>query len=308
VTPSSASFPALGTTATVAVALGSLDEARELLASELARFDEACSRFRSDSELERANARAGELVQIGPLLEQAVGVALRAAAATDGMVTPTLGDALEAAGYDRTFELVRARDSWTVRAVPPRRSAWRDVELDEDARTLRVPPGLRLDLGATAKALAADRAAAAIAAATGAGALVSLGGDIAVAGAAPAGGWVVRIADDHAVPLSTPGPTIALRRGGLATSSVAVRRWRTDVGDAHHVIDPRTASPAATVWRTASVTAASCVDANVATLAALLIGEAAPAWLTARGLHARLVAHDDSVAYAGAWPVEAEAA
>lgn len=304
-----AAFPALGTTATVVVERGdTLAEARKLLANELGRLDQACSRFRSDSELSRSNARAGERVRIGPLLAEAIGVALRAAAATNGLVTPTLGDALDAAGYDRSFQLVRARDSWTVRSVPPRSGAWREVELDEDALTLQVPSGVRLDLGATAKALAADRAAATIAAETGSGVLVSLGGDIAVAGAPPAGGWVVRVADDHTAPLESPGPTVALTAGGLATSSTTVRRWRTDAGEAHHVIDPQTGRPAATPWRTVSVTAVTCVDANVSALAALVIGDAAPAWLTERGLHARLVAHDGATAYAGAWPADEEAA
>jgi thiamine biosynthesis lipoprotein len=137
--------------------------------------------------------------------------------------------------------------------------------------------------------------------------LVSLGGDIAVAGEAPGTGWVVRIADDHEAP-RVGGPAIAVSTGGLATSSTAVRRWATDRGVAHHVIDPRTALPAATSWRTVSVCAASCVEANVATLAALLLGADARAWLGSRGLHARLVREDGAITLAGAWPPEAEAA
>ena len=304
----SASFPALGTTATVIVARErGLDLARGLLARELAAIDGACSRFRRDSELERANARAGERIRIGPLLAEAVRVALDAAAATGGIVTPAIGAAVAAAGYDRTFRLVRARASWTIRAVRPDAEAWRAVEIDVDAGTLLVPSGVALDLGATAKALAADRAAATIARCVGP-VLVSLGGDIAVAGDPPPGGWVVRIADDHRASLDSAGPTVAIARGGLATSSTTVRRWRTDRGDAHHVIDPRTGRPAATPWRTVSVTAASCVDANAGALAALVLGDAAPAWLAARAVHARLVADDGAVVRVGAWPADAEAA
>lgn len=305
----STSFQALGTTATVVVSdPDALDVARGLLARELVLLDEACSRFRSDSELVRVNARAGHAVDVGPLLARAVAVAIEAAESTDGLVTPTLGTALARAGYDRTFRLVRARDSWTIRPAEARHSAWREIDLDAARGRLRVPRGVELDLGATAKALAADLAAASIAQASGCGVLVSLGGDLAVAGAPPALGWIVRIADDHEAPLHGAGPQVALTSGGLATSSTVVRRWRTDDGEAHHVIDPRTARPARTPWRTVSVAASSCVDANVAALAALLVGAGAPEWLAARGVHGRLVREDGRVELAGAWPAEADAA
>jgi thiamine biosynthesis lipoprotein len=305
----STSFRALGTTATVVVTEAeTLEQARQILAGELARFDEACSRFRGDSELSRANSQAGHTVQIGPLLARATEVAIGAAVATDGLVTPTLGTALAAAGYDRTFELVLQRGTWTVRTTSPSVRAWQEIQLDVAQGTLYVPRGVELDLGATAKAFAADCSAATIAGSTGCGVLVSLGGDIAVAGSPPPAGWVVRIADDHEAPLDTPGPSIVISTGGLATSSTTVRRWSTDRGEAHHIIDPRTARPATTPWRTISVHAASCVDANVATVGALLVGTEAPTWLGARGLHARLVRRDGTVRYAGGWPAGAEAA
>jgi thiamine biosynthesis lipoprotein ApbE len=305
----STSFRSLGTTATVVVTeAAALEEARQILARELTRFDEACSRFRPDSELSRANAQAGHTVTIGPLLARATEVALDAAQATEGLVTPTLGTALAAAGYDRTFELVLQRGTWAVRATHPSAHAWQEISLDVAQGTLRVPRGVELDLGATAKAFAADCASATIAGSTGCGVLVSLGGDLATAGSPPPAGWVVRIADDHETPLDAPGPSVVVAVGGLATSSTTVRRWATDRGEAHHIIDPRTALPAKTPWRTVSVHGASCVDANVATLAALLVGPDAPAWLNARGVHARLVRNDGTVAYAGGWPAGAEAA
>ncbi|HVU75982.1 MAG TPA: FAD:protein FMN transferase [Gaiellaceae bacterium] len=305
----SASFRSLGTTATVVVTdARALEEARRILAGELDRFDEACSRFRTDSELSRANANAGHTVEIGPLLARATEVAIAAARATRGLVTPTVGPALAAAGYDRTFELVRQRRTWTVRATAPSTDAWQEIRLDLAQGTLRVPRGAELDLGATAKALAADCASATIAGRVGGGALVSLGGDIAVAGDPPRGGWVVRIADDHEAPLDSAGPSVVIGTGGLATSSTTVRRWTTDHGEAHHIVDPRTGRPAATRWRTVSVYAASCVDANVAALAALLSGSDAPARLDERGLHGRFVGDDGTVSYAGGWPAGAEAA
>src|SRR5439155_25516009 len=126
----------------------------------------------------------------------------------------------------RAFTIVGGRDPGTGRARFAPAAGWRRVELDEDRRSIRIPAGVELDLGATARAPAADRAAAAAADATGAGVLVSLGGDIAVAGPTPPGGWPVRIADDHRASLDGPGPVVGVESGGLATSSVTVRRWR----------------------------------------------------------------------------------
>ena len=305
----STSFRALGTTATIAVSVpDALGDARSLLESELVLLDEACSRFRSDSELVRANARAGQSVEIGPILGRAVEVALDAAASSGGLVSPTVGAALAGAGYDRTFELVRLRAEWTIRRrVPAPVDAWRDIELNVAAGTLHVPRGVELDLGATAKAFAADCAAARIAEAVDCGVLVSLGGDISVAGTPPRGGWVVQVADDHEAP-AAGGPAIVVSTGGIATSSTTVRRWPTDRGTAHHIIDPRTGLPAETPWLTVSVCATSCVEANVAALGAILLGGDAPEWIGGRGLHARLVRRDGSITYAGAWPAEADAA
>jgi thiamine biosynthesis lipoprotein len=300
------SFPALGTTATVASTdAASLDAASELLRERLRALDLACSRFRADSELNWVNAHAGVPVSVSPLLARAVRVALDAARTSSGCVDPTLGSQLRAAGYDRTFALVRERATWRVAAAPPQREAWRAVELDDEQRFLLLPEGIELDLGATAKAFAADDAAQAIAATIGAGVLVSLGGDIAVAGPAPAEGWPVRIAEDHAAPLADGGPTVAIATGGLATSSTSVRRWPTDRGEAHHVLDPRSGRPAITPWRTVTVAAATCLDANVAATAALVRGADAVEGLAAARLPSRLVDRDGSVVRVAGWPDEA---
>jgi thiamine biosynthesis lipoprotein ApbE len=302
-----ADWPALGTTATVIVTdRTSLDAARAAVERELAAIDAACSRFREDSELSRLNAANGRATAVGPLLLEAVAVALRAAALTDGAVDPTIGMALLRAGYDRDFAQIGSSDDASRTPVRVARATWRDVRVDAVRGLVTLPAGVRLDLGATAKALAADRAAATAAAAAGSGAgvLVSLGGDIAVAGAPPAGGWLVKVAEDHRADAGAPGPTITIRSGGLATSSVTVRRWGAG---AHHLIDPATGRPAVAPWRTASVAAASCVDANVASTAAIIEGHAAPSWLTQRGLPARLVADDGTVLTLSGWPEEAAA-
>jgi FAD:protein FMN transferase len=135
--------------------------------------------------------------------------------------------------------------------------------------------------------------------------LVSLGGDIAVAGPAPAGGWPILVTDDHrADPSKADGQVVGIAAGGLATSSTAVRRWRTTDGVVHHVVDPRTGRPAREVWRTVSVAARSCVDANTASTAAIVLGEDARSWLIERGLPARLVRPDGRVDTTGTWPIE----
>ena len=295
-------FPALGTSATLCTADGRrLDDALPVLERELLEIDAACSRFRPDSELVAMNAAAGTHFAVGPRLLEAIEVAVRAAAATGGLVDPTVGRSLRLAGYDRTFELVRARR----RGAEPQFAAvpgWRSVEVDRAAGTVRFPAGVELDLGATAKALAADRAATAAARAVGCGILVSLGGDVAVGGEAPPQGWPVLIADDHAAPLDPGGPTVAISGGGLASSGTTVRRWRAGRAVLHHVIDPRTGRSAVTPWRTVSVAAASCVDANVASTAAIVLGPAAPAWLERLGLPARLVSSSGAIELVAGWP------
>ena len=304
--PVSTALRALGTTALDAVRLPeSLDRARAVLEAELEAVDNACSRFRDDSELVRLNRAAGEPVVVGPYLLEALEVAVTAAAATQGACDPTVGKALRLAGYDRTFALVRLRDGPLVHVSAAPGGAWRSIEVDRERRTARIPAGVELDLGATAKALAADRAARAAAEATEDGVLVSLGGDVAVAGKPPASGWPVGLADDHAAPFPVDGPAVGIRSGGLATSGTVVRSWATASGDAHHIIDPRSGAPAKTPWRTISVAAASCVDANTASTAAMVLGDEASGWLEQRRLPARLVRNDGSVLYAADWPAEA---
>jgi thiamine biosynthesis lipoprotein len=303
------SFAALGTTATVVVTDEvELLRARTILARSLDELDRAASRFRLDSDLSNANASAGTAVAVSPTLIAAVQAALDAARSTDGLVDPTLGADLRAAGYDRTFAFVRVRDRWAVEERQRRRRGWEAVEVDPERGTLRVPRGCELDLGATAKAQWADRSADSIAMECGCGVLVSLGGDIAVAGEPPAGGWCIRVADDHSAPLEVAGPRILLGSGGVATSSTAVRNWPTDRGRAHHLLDPRTGRPATTPWRTVSVAARSCLDANVASTAAIVLGASAPTWLREGGLPARLVASDGALVHVAGWPAEAEAA
>ncbi|MGA7989342.1 MAG: FAD:protein FMN transferase [Candidatus Dormiibacterota bacterium] len=296
---------ALGTSMHVVVTdPAHLDAATASVASVVESIDRACSRFRDDSELSRLLAAPGHREGVvSPLLAEALATALRAAELTDGAVDPTVGEAVRSAGYTVDFDSV-PRDGapipMTVRPVP----GWRRIRLYSATRRVEIPAGIEVDLGATAKALAADLgAAAARDAIDGNGVLVSLGGDVAVAGMPPDEGWHVQIAEDSRAVITPDGETIAIRSGGVATSSTMVRRWRRGGVELHHIIDPATGLPADGPWRTVSVVAGSCVDANIAATAAIVRGGSAKAWLEMAGLPARLVDRAGDVMRVGGWPV-----
>ena len=303
--PAAARWTAIGTQVRLVVTDPErLAAGRHLLASYIAALDLACSRFRADSELARAERMAGTPVQVSELLADAIAVALHAAQVTDGDLDPTVATDMAALGYDRDFALV-AKDGPPVRVTVRVRPSWRQIRLEQAPRLLTLPPGVRLDLGATAKARAADRAAARLAGHLGCGVLVSLGGDIAAAGPAPDGGWGIRVQDVTADPDDPPaGPSqvIAITGGGVSSSGIAARRWRRGDLTMHHILDPRTGMPARPVWRTVSVIADTALQANIASTTAIIRGATAPGWLEGLGLGARLVAADGSVRTLPGWP------
>ncbi len=302
-----ASWEALGTSVDLRVGEPRmLRVARGEVEATLAEVDRACSRFRADSELSQLNARAGRPVHVSRVLLEALELALAAASLTEGDVDPTVGRALELSGYDRDWRgLAPPRGEPSASGVRLHALiGWRAISLDRASATVRVPSGVKLDLGATAKAWAADRAAAAAAKVAGCGVLVSLGGDVALGGQAPAGGWRIRVTDDHRSDAEAPGQTITISSGGIATSSTAVRQWSHDGHTMHHIIDPRTGSPARSRWRTVSVAAEDCAQANIATTAALVRSDNALDWLTRQGLPARLVDLQGRVRTIGNWPAK----
>jgi thiamine biosynthesis lipoprotein len=298
------SLRALGTTAMVAVLDAAGAEAAErMLRSELDAIDRACSRFRADSELQMVHAQAGRPVPVSPLLFEALDVACAVSRRTQGAVDPTVGNALVTLGYDRDLKEVGGVAAVLPQALGPV-AGFMHVQLDRAERTVRIPRGVRLDLGSSAKALVADRAAARIAAALGSGVLVSIGGDVAVAGRAPQGGWPVGIAIASATPVDQVDQVVAVRRGGLASSSTSVRTWRAGPRTVHHIIDPRTGDCVTPYWAVVSVTGDSCVDANALSTAALVWGERALRHLAPFGQAARLVRHDGQTFFVGGWPEE----
>ena len=304
-------WPLWGGTARLVVrgtGLAELKAARVAVDSSVMAVDRACSRFRPDSEVSILAAADGGPHPVSPLLAQAIAAALRAAALSDGAVDPTLGTALVAAGYDRDLAELAAFDDGPATSSPTmqvslrRTASWHDIELDQEAGTVRTPPGVLLDLGATAKALAADLAAQAAYAATGVPVLVSLCGDIAVAGTQADEPWVVRVVER---PDDVDGPLVQIHDGGLATSTTRARRWVQAGRPMHHLLDPATGLPVREVWRTVTVAAGSCLDANIASTATVVKGADGATWLDATGLPARLVSAEGDVRGLNDWPVEA---
>ena len=295
------SWRALGTSVHV-VANGPVEPAEMAVHEVLAEVDAAYSRFRSDSELSRLNASGGRPIQVTPLFARAIAAALRAARLTGGAVDPTIGSAIRLAGYDDDFARVAAYGApLTLRAV--RVPGWEVIRFDAVSRTVVLPWGVELDLGSTGKALAADLAAhAAHTAMNGGGVMVSLGGDIATAGTAPAGGWRILVAEDSQLAPDSDGQVLSIKAGGVATSSTTVRRWRRGATVLHHIIDPDNGLPAGGPWRTVTVLAGNCLDANTAATAAIVQGDAAISWLKAHRLPARLTENDGTVHFLGPWP------
>ena len=293
---------AIGTTARLALwppeslgaALGAIDGV-------LGALDRQASRFREDSEIAWVHRTGGGRFMLSNGLAQAVGVALEAARWTGGLADPTVGDALISLGYDRDFAAIDPERGRPAGAPVPA-PGWQTVRLD--GPVLSLPTGVRLDLGATAKGLGSDRAVRAVMNAGGQarGVLVSLGGDIAVAGQSPHDGWPILVADRPDDPASSLTQNVRLAGGAVATSSITCRQWRRAGQVLHHIVDPRTGLPADGPWQTVTVAAATCADANAAATAAVVAGERAEQWLAVAGQLARLVARDGQVRYVGGWP------
>jgi thiamine biosynthesis lipoprotein len=299
----SRSMWAIGTTCLVMVTDPAVaDQALEILADQLRAIDAACSRFRRDSELRRVEQESGGVpVVVSPLLFEALRTALDVAVETAGIVDPTIGSALVELGYDCDFESIgRAGE---VESVPPRPApGWWQVALGHEERTVAIPAGVHMDLGSTGKAFAADRSAEGIAATLDCGVLVNLGGDIAVAGPAPLGGWPIGIAPTCTARLDDVDETVAIYEGGLASSGTTARSWTTNGRRVHHIIDPWTGEPALPVWSLVSVAGSSCVEANAWSTAAVVWGFDAIGNLANLDVDARLVGAAGETIRLGRWP------
>lgn len=300
------SFRAIGVECRiVATRAAELPAARALAEARLRELDVAASRFRTDSEVSQlmrapaTNTTGVVTASVSALLRSLIEDALWAAAATDGLVDPTLGRAMVANGYDADLADVlarpgRSRSAAETTPAPP--STLHSLTVDAAASTVTFAAGTLLDLGATAKATMADRLAREIARRGRGGFLVDLGGDIAVAGPSPTGGWVV------SAETPTGDDRVVITTQGLATSGIDRRRWYADGIARHHLLDPSTGRPVEHTWRRVTCVAASALEANAATTAACVLGAAAPDWLAARGIPALLVPEQGEPLRTPAWP------
>jgi thiamine biosynthesis lipoprotein len=287
----------MGSALELLVPEGRAAEAAATAREHFAVWEATLSRFRAGSELCRLGARAGRAVPVSALLFAAVSEALRAARATGGLFDPGLGRQISRLGYDRSFVALPG-DAACVPASGVAGGAWRWIELDAAARTVRLPIGLALDLGGIAKGLAVDACLERLGEMGIAPALVSAGGDLAVTGVPPAcHDWIV------ALPEAGPHATIALRRGALATSSTRGRRWRRGGALHHHLLDPTSGLPARSGVCAVSVAADRCAQAEVAAKCAVLLGPVEGArFLEERCLPGLLVEDDGTTHPVAGWP------
>ncbi|MCW6009837.1 FAD:protein FMN transferase [Micromonospora sp. CPCC 205371] len=233
---------------------GALRAARKLAQSRAAEARVALGR-----ELSRVHLAPGRPVRLSPVLADLVEAALEAAKRTGGDVDPTVGTALLRQRYGRQRPWLPACGSALSAPAAPV-PGWRRVRLEEGQLTL--PPGVILDLNATASARTAERCAEQIAIRYGVGALVTLGGDVATAGPAPAGGWRV--------------DAITLPAGSAIGTSSA------------QILNPRTGAPASRIWHRVRVVAPSCLTATAFATAAHVRGQDAELWLATLPVQAHL--------------------
>ena len=232
-------------------------------------WEQVLSRFRPESELEHLNRSAGWPVTVSKTLWDVFQAAVEAEKTSNGLVTATVMDALLAAGYDRSFELLAEEHSPLPVNTWKKTTSLQEVSTNETSRTICLPADVHLDFGGVAKGWAAQKAMERLS--KYGPALVSAGGDIAIGANLPDGKpWPVTIDDPF-----KPGEilaTLGLRAGGVATSGTDYRRWKQGGRWNHHIIDPRSGQPAQTDLITATIIAPSILEAEMAAKSVMILG------------------------------------
>jgi len=261
--------------------------------------EERMSRFKPDSELSRLNRSAGSTRRVSPLLFDVVEAAVWAASITGGIFDPTLLKAMEAIGYDRSFEQISAGPGGEATA-PARRTSARGqywaVDLDRSRQEITLPSGVGLDLGGIGKGWTVDRAADWLA---GHGPfLINAGGDLYAYGTPPGqAGWSIGVADPWE--MERDSVRVQVRQMAVVTSTISRRRWQRGEQAMHHLVDPRTGQPAATDAVSVTVIAPRAALAEVYAKAALILGvEAGQTWLNRiPGVEGLFVREDGQLVY-----------
>ena len=281
-----------------------LPDALALTRQVVADVDATCSRFRDDSDLSRANRRPGRWVDVDPLLVAAVSVAVRGGRATDGLVGPCSGGRW--CSWATTVTCTSCASSRRPPTPPAGRSTYPTSTRGARSGSTRAvgsgcPTGTALDLGSTGKALAADLVANAVERELDVPAVVSLGGDVRVA--AP---------DGRPWPVDRLGASRCGARHDWSGSTAAAwrrrpRRYAAGHADGvtrHHLLDPRTGLPAPEVWRTVTATGPTCVAANTASTAAVVLGPRPPPGSRPTGRRPAGRRPTGGRHYLGGWPAD----
>ena len=256
-------------------------------------WEQVLSRFRYDSELSRLNRTADQAVSVSQTLWDVFQASLEADQTTGGLVTPTVLEAIELAGYNRPFDELPG-------SISSHTGLWAEIHplsmvlYDEECHTICLPPDIRLDFGGVAKGWAAYQAAERLK--TSGPALMNAGGDIVISGPRQDGeAWLVGISNPFEPEIDMV--SLHLHGGGVATSGKDRRRWMQGIMLNHHIIDPRTGQPAVTDILTATVIAPTVMEAEAAAKAVFLLGSGAGLdWLEAdSGLAGLLVLDNGQV-------------
>ena len=254
-------FRALGTDCHLVIEGGPPGAGRDA-EERVGEIERRWSRFIADSDVSCLNRALGKPVEVSLDTMRLIETAAAAWSATGGRFDPTVIDSLVALGYDRAY---REKGFGEQRATPHPSPGCAGIEVDRDARTVRLPLGVRFDPGGIGKGLAADIVAGELWANGAELVVVNLGGDVRVLGRP-----VPVVVDE---PLSGAAPCqVVVENGAVATSTVLRRRWTTASGDVHHVIDPTTGVSASGRWNVATVIAGTAWWAEAVTLSMLVGG------------------------------------
>ncbi len=229
------------------------------------------SRFRPTSEISLLNEKRGVPVVVSRDTFDLIERAVHACDLTRGHYDPTVLDTMLALGYNRTFnDLAAAPKRSHFGVVAP---GCGGIALNRTLRSVTLAPDVGFDPGGIGKGFAADLVVEALRARGIAGAMVNLGGDVAVDGQAPdANGWIIGIEDP-----SDPQRIVArvtMESGGVCTSSRTRRTWiGADGNGLHHLVDPHTGRPVAGNLESVTVVAGAAWFAEI-TAKAFFVGAA----------------------------------